>query len=319
MTRISSRFGEQSNAAEVAEGHDLAGKRAIVTGASAGIGVETARVLAAHGAEVVLAVRDPVAVAALVEEIEAAGGRAYASALDLADFRSVEAFAAREGDRPLHLLINNAGVMACPLGRTTQGFETQLGVNHIGHFLLTKLLLPALEAANGARVVSVSSTGHHWGAFDFDDPNYERTEYNAVSAYGRAKSANALFAVELDRRYRDKGIRAFSLMPGAIPTSLGRYLTEDVRGEIGATMEGKANPIWKTIPQGAATTVWAALAPELDGQGGLYLEDCEEAVPAAPGVNRGVQPWAIDPDAARKLWDWSEAAIANAKQKEEMA
>ena len=304
MTRITSRFGEQSTAAEVAAGHDLTGKRAIVTGASAGIGVETARVLA---------VRDPDAVATLIEEIAAAGGKARVSALDLADLRSIEDFAVRERGQPLHLLIANAGIMACPLGRTAQGFETQLGVNHLGHFLLTRLLLPALMEAGGARVVVVSSTGHHWGAFDFVDPNFERKPYDPLLAYGASKSANALFALELDRRYRDKGIRAFSLMPGAIHTSLARYMTDEAFAQIGAKMEGMTNPEWKTVEQGAATSIWAALAPELEGQGGLYLEDCNEALPAVSGLNRGVQPWAIDPDAAKRLWDWSEAAVAGAR------
>jgi NAD(P)-dependent dehydrogenase (short-subunit alcohol dehydrogenase family) len=321
MARITSRFGEQSTAAEVAEGHDLTGKRAIVTGASAGIGVETARALATRGAEVVLAVRDPAAstVTTLITEIEAAGGKAHAAALDLGDLRSVEAFAAAEGEAPLHLLIANAGIMACPLGRTAQGFESQLGVNHLGHFLLTRLLLPALEAAGGARVVVVSSTGHHWGAFDFEDPNFDRKAYDPLLAYGASKSANALFALEFDRRYRDKGVRAFSLMPGAIHTSLARYMTEEAIAQIGATMEGMTNPAWKTVEQGAATSVWAALAPELEGQGGLYLEDCNEALPAVPGLNRGIQPWAIDPEAARRVWDWSDAAIAQAQGRETAA
>lgn len=313
MTRVTSPFGWSSTAEEVSEGHDLSGKRAIVTGATAGLGVETARVLALRGAEVVLAVRDAAAAEPVKAMIEASVGKASISALDLSDLRSVEAFAEREGHAPLHLLINNAGIMACPLGRTKQGFENQVGVNHLGHFHLTTLLLPALLAAKGARVVNVSSTGHHWSAFDFDDPNFERTEYDPLKAYGRAKTANALFAVELDRRYRDREIRAFSLMPGGIQTSLGRYMTDDVRKRLGTDAEGAKNIRWKSVEQGSATTVWAALGHELDNVGGLYLEDCNEAEPWREGMRNGVKSWALDGDAARRLWDWSEAAIAAAR------
>lgn len=312
MTRITSPFGWASTAAEVAAGHDLTGKRAVVTGATSGLGVETARVLARCGAEVVLAVRNIAAAQALLDEIAAFGGKAHAAPLDLADLRSVEAFAAAEGGAPLHLLILNAGIMACPLDRTAQGFEMQLGVNHLGHFHLTTLLLPELKAARGARVVAVSSTGHHWGAFDFDDPNFERSDYDPLAAYGRAKTANALFALELDRRHRDDGIRAFSLMPGGIQTELGRYMTDEVRLRLGTNPEGAKKIRWKSVEQGSATTIWAALGRELEGAGGLYLEDCNEAVPSEPGMRSGVKPWAQDPDAARRLWDWSAAAIAAA-------
>jgi len=309
--RIISAYGWSSTAAEVATGYDLSGKRAIVTGATSGLGIETARVLAGCGAQVVLAGRNISEAKPLVEEITAAGGKAYAVALDLADLRSVDAFAATEGGLPLHLLINNAGIMACPFGLTKQGFELQIGVNHLGHFHLTKLLLPALKAANGSRVVSVSSSGHHWGAFDFDDPNFENATYDPLVAYGRSKSANALFAVELDRRYNADGIRAFSLMPGGIMTNLGRSMTDDVRTKLGIDPESAKNIRWKTIEQGSATTIWAALGRELDGTGGLYLEDVAEAAPNEPGMHDGVKPWAIDPELAARLWDWSEAVIAN--------
>lgn len=310
MTRVTSPFGWSSTAEEVSEGIDLTGKRAIVTGATAGLGVETARVLALRGAEVILAVRNIDAAQPLIDEIEAAGGKARASGLELGDLRSVEAFAAREGGEPLHILVNNAGIMACPYARTAQGFESQFGVNHIGHFHLTTLLLPALKAANGARVVSVSSSGHHWGTVDFDDPNFERREYDPLVAYGQAKTANVLFAVELDRRFRDDGIRAFSLMPGGIQTSLGRYMTDEVRARLGTDPEGAKKIRWKSVPQGAATQVWAAVGRELDGTGGLYLEDCNVAEPWQEGMRFGVKPYALDPDTARRLWDFSEAAIA---------
>src|SRR3989344_16064 len=234
MSRITSPFGWESTAADVAAGHDLSGKRATITGATAGL------------------------------------GRASAAALDLADLRSVEAFAAADDGAPLYLLINNAGIMACPLMRTAQGFEMQLGVNHIGHFHLTSLLLPTLKAANGARVVAVASSGHLWSGFDFDDPNFERTAYDPLAAYGRSKTANALFALELDRRYRGDDIRAFSLMPGGIHTSLGRHMTDEIRQRLGVDPASASQYKWKTVEQGSATTVWAALGRELDGSGGGY-------------------------------------------------
>lgn len=311
MNRIVSKFGRFSTAAEVAAGHDLSGKRAIVTGASAGIGVETARVLASIGAEVVLAVRDESAGQKVADRIVAEGGKAYVSKLDLSDLESVRAFARREGDRPLHLLINNAGVMACPFGRTKQGFETQLGVNHIAHFLLTELLMPALKKGAPARVVAVSSSGHWWSPFDFEDPNFDRVPYDKWQAYGRSKTANVLFAVEFDRRFADQGIRAFSLMPGAIETSLGRHMSEEDLAYLGITEETRPKMLDKSIPQGASTTLWAALGWELDGRGGLYLEDCAEAPLADPAVvHVGVQPYAIDPSLAARLWTWTEEAIA---------
>lgn len=312
--RITSAFGWGSTAAEVAAEYDLTGKRAIITGGTSGLGLETARVLASRGAEVVLTGRNLAAAATLIEAITAAGGKASAVHMDMANLRSVAAFAAAEGSAPLHFLINNAGVMACPFWRTAQGFEMQLGVNHVAHFHLTNLLLPALKAAGkaagGARVVSVSSAGHHWGQVNFADPNFEHTEYDPLLSYGQSKSANALFAVELDRRYQGDAIRAFSLMPGGIRTNLGRDIAQDVLARLGLGSEQANSYRWKTVEQGSATTVWAALGCELEGHGGLYLEDVAEAVPSAEGQMDGVKPWAIDPAMARQLWDWSEDAIA---------
>jgi len=259
---------------------------------------------------VVLAVRDVAAAEPVKADIEAAGGKARISQLELGDLRSVEAFAAREGGEPLHLLINNAGIMACPFAQTKQGFESQLGVNHVGHFHLTTLLLPALKAAGKARVVALSSSGHHWSDFDFDDPHFERTEYDPLASYGRSKTANVLFAVELDRRFRDDGIRAFALMPGGIHTSLGRSMTEDVRRRLGTDAANASQYQWKSVEQGSATTIWAALGRELEGKGGLYLEDCNEAEPWREGQRSGVKPYALDQDSAGKLWNWTEAAIA---------
>jgi len=309
INRITSNFGWHSTAAEVAVGHDLTGKRAIVTGANSGLGVETARVLAAAGAEVVLAVRSPASAEPLAETIIKAGGKARIGQLNLSDLRSVEAFAAAEVGQPLHLLINNAGIMACPLEHTAQGFEAQIGINHLGHFHLATLLAPALVAAHGARVVSVASSGHHWGNIDLDDPNFIRGDYDPIISYGRAKTANILFAVEFDRRFRDQQVRAFALMPGGIQTALGRYMSEDVRKRLGTDEENAKNIKWKSVEQGSATTVWAALAPELEGHGGLYLEDCNQAVAWEPGRRNGVKDYALDPEAAQRLWTWSEAAI----------
>ncbi|MGE0741717.1 MAG: SDR family NAD(P)-dependent oxidoreductase [Hyphomonadaceae bacterium] len=311
--RIESGFDRTATAAQVAAGHDVSGKRMIITGASAGIGVETARVLAAQGAEIVLAVRDVQAGEAVADAIRAAGGAAYVSALDLADLRSVRAFAAREGDRPLHALINNAGVMACPLSRTAQGFEMQLGVNHVGHALLVALLAEALKRGAPARVVAVSSSGHWWSPFDFEDPNFETRAYDKWKAYGQSKTANALFAVGFDARYAAHGVRAFSLMPGAIHTSLGRHLTDEDKARLGISENSPSSAFWKTVEQGAATSVWAVVGRELDGVGGLYLEDVNQARPATPDKPmRGVQPFALDPDSAEKLWIWTEDAIARA-------
>jgi NAD(P)-dependent dehydrogenase (short-subunit alcohol dehydrogenase family) len=257
----------------------------------------------------VLAVRDAVAGQELAGEIVARGGKAYVSHLDLLDLDSVRAFAAREGKRPLNLLINNAGVMACPFGHTKQGFENQLGVNHVAHHLLAMLLAPALQSAAPSRVVALSSYAHAWAAFDFDDPNFERRLYDKFKAYGQSKTANALFAAGFDKLFAPIGVRAFSVMPGGIITSLGRNLTEEDFAQMGITEEMVHGA--KTIPQGAATTIWAALGHELDGSGGLYLEDMAQALPAALAkAGEGVQPYAIDPHNANRLWAWTEAAIA---------
>lgn len=312
-TRITSPFGWDSTAAEVAQGHDLAGKRAIITGAISGIGLETARVLASCGAEVVLTGRNIEAAAPLIETIRATGGKADIVAVDLTDLVAVEDFAVSQAGKPLHLLINIAGIMGVPFGRTRQGFELQIGVNHLAHFHLTKLLLPALKAAGGARVVSLSSSGHHWGRLDLDDPFFERKPYQPLESYAQSKGANVLFAVELDRRYRSDGIRAFSVMPGGIRTNLARDMSEETKLQIGVDPEGAKAIKWKSVEQGSATTIWAAIGRELEGVGGLYLEDVAQALPHDGGKHSGVMDWATDPDLARQLWKWSEETIARAR------
>ncbi|WP_157219000.1 SDR family NAD(P)-dependent oxidoreductase [Flavisphingomonas formosensis] len=300
-------FPEAVTAETIAAGYDLSGKRAVVTGAASGLGRETARVLAARGAEVVLAVRDVAAGEKVAVRIREAGGKATVEQLDLGDATSVRAFADRVGRAPVHLLIANAGIMACPEGRTADGHEMQFGTNHVGHFALTLLLLPALEQAAPSRVVVLSSGGHALGDIDLDDVNFERRGYDPFLAYGQSKTANILFASELDRRYADRGIRAFSVNPGAVATSLGRHMSPTVIADQGWDKIGEIR--MQTPGEGAATQVWAAIGRELEGKGGLYLEECHEApVAETDQPLHGVQPRALDPDRARRLWEWSEKA-----------
>jgi NAD(P)-dependent dehydrogenase (short-subunit alcohol dehydrogenase family) len=304
--RVTTRFGAESTAAEVVAGLDLTGRRAIVTGGASGIGVETARALAAAGAEVTLAVRDTAAGDRAARDIATSGGgdRVRVARLDLADQESVTAFAdAWSG--PLHILVNNAGVMACPLGRTAEGWETQFATNHLGHFHLATRLHPALAAAGaagGARVVSVSSVGHVNGGVDFDDPNFERRAYDPWAAYSQSKTANVLFAVTADRRWAGDGIRVNALNPGRITTTnLGRHIG-DV-SDSPASFEPRSTGVsWKNTEQGAATSVLLAASPLVDGVGGRYFEDCQEAGPHQPGVRRGVTDYALSPADADRLW-----------------
>jgi NAD(P)-dependent dehydrogenase (short-subunit alcohol dehydrogenase family) len=309
--RIKSPFGPYTDARDVVAGQDLTGKVAIVTGGATGIGIETARALAEAGAEVVLAVRKPDLGDAAVAEINqtAKGAKASWSMLDLSSFASFRAFAERWGDRPLSLLINNAGVMACPLARTEDGLEMQIGTNHFGHFLLSVLLAPALVAgakASGAtsRLVSLSSLGHWRSSIHFEDPQYRERPYEKWEAYGQAKTANALFAVGFDQRFKDQGVRANSVMPGGIMTPLQRHLPIAEQIAMGWIDEaGKVRDGFKTPEQGASTSVWAAVGDELEGVGGLYLENCAQARPRSPDTGfAGVMPHALDPAAADRLW-----------------
>jgi len=305
-------FGFESTTDDVLDGIDLSGKRVLVTGASAGLGVETTRALAAHGASVSMAVRDLTKGAAAMDEIleQVPDADLDLRQLDLADLSSVRTFAHGflEDHDVLHVLIGNAGIMACPEGRTVDGFELQFGTNHLGHFLLIDLLRPALVAAQGARVVLLSSAGHRFGDVSLDDWNFEREPYDAWVAYGRAKTANVLCAVGLDQRLREQGVRAFAVHPGGIQTELGRHLTDETLGVLIERQKAGSGPIsWKTVEQGAATTVWAATAPELDGEGGLYLEDCHVAEAVEdPDVSGGVRSYAIDAARADALWELSE-------------
>lgn len=306
MSASNRNFGFDSTTDEVIAGIDLAGRTAVVTGASGGLGVETARALAAAGARVMIGCRDVTRGEAAAEEIRSStgNGAVRVAALDLVDDDSVRAFAeqVRSVYDELNILINNAGVMACPLTRTERGWELQFATNHVGHFLLTRSLLPLLEAGAPSRVVCLSSAGHTRGAVDFADLHYNSRPYDKWEAYGQSKTANALFAVALDARHGSAGIRAFAVHPGAIITDLGRHLLEADIVEIGANIEARAGG-FKQVPAGAATSVWAATAPELEGKGGLYLEDCSISAPAGtPGVTTGYLDYALDPELAERLW-----------------
>jgi NAD(P)-dependent dehydrogenase (short-subunit alcohol dehydrogenase family) len=285
---------------------DLVGRRAIVTGGSSGIGVETARALASAGAEVTLAVRNPDAGQKAADDITATTGndRVMVAPLDLADQGSVADFVAN-WDGPLHILVNNAGIMAAPLSRTPQGWEMQFATNHLGHFALATGLRPALAAGDGARIVSVSSAAHLRSPVVFEDIQYDTREYEPWQAYGQSKTANVLFAVEATRRWADDGIFTNSLMPGAIRTNLQRYVSEE---ELNRLRAGNA-AAWKTVEQGAATSVLVAASPLLDGVGGRYFEDSQEAAPAQPGGRTGVAAYALDPEAAERLWQVSTALL----------
>jgi NAD(P)-dependent dehydrogenase (short-subunit alcohol dehydrogenase family) len=317
VTAIATPFGFNSTAAQVVAGIDLSGKRAIVTGASSGIGVETARALAGAGADVTLAVRDTDAGDRAAVDITATTGNAavHVGRLDLADQASVAAFVANWSG-PLHLLINNAGVMALPdLQLTREGWEMQFATNHLGHFALALGLHDALAAAGNARIVSLSSVGHRRSPVIFDDLNFTSRPYDLGLAYGQSKTANVLFAVEATRRWGSDGITANAVHPGTIATTnLLRQLDPDVLAALRASAPyaetfDPSKVRYKTIEQGAATSVLVATSPQLDGIGGRYFEDCNQASvldPDAPNTSSsGVAAYALDPDNAKRLWDVS--------------
>lgn len=308
------RYSATSTTTDVLAGIDLHGKVALVTGASGGLGAETARALASVGARVTLTARDAAKGERAAAEIRASTGNSHVDvlALELTALDDVRRCArAYLAQTPrLDLLIANAGIMACPLARTAAGWEVQFATNHLGHFLLTGLLAPALRAAGAARVVSVSSAGHRFSPVVFDDLHFERRPYDKWEAYGQSKTANVLFAVELDRRLAAAGVRANALHPGAIMTELGRHLVPDDIKLMMKRAPGGKGLQFKSVEAGAATAVWAATAPELEDRGGLYLEDCQVAAPrAAPEAPLGYEPYAVDPDAARRLWTISEQLV----------
>ncbi len=309
----SRRFGADSTTSDVLAGIDLTGKVAIVTGGSGGLGEETARALAEKGARVILTARDRAKGEAAVKGIRSSTGNANVDMeeLELASLESVRGFARRvlAKHQRLHILINNAGVMACPHGKTADGYELQFGTNHVGHFLLTCLLAPALRAGAPSRVVSVSSRGHHASPVVFEDIHFERRAYDKWLAYGQSKTANVLFAVELDRRLGGAGVRAYALHPGVIATELARHMVpEDIEVLRKRMPSGELR--FKSIPAGAATSVYAATAPELEGKGGLYLEDCHiAAINDVENARDGVRSYALDPQQARQLWTVSEELV----------
>jgi NAD(P)-dependent dehydrogenase (short-subunit alcohol dehydrogenase family) len=311
---ITTRFDGSSTAQEVVAGAALHGLRAVVTGASSGIGAETARALAAAGAEVTLAVRDPTAGSRVADRIAscADGPRAAVATLDLAAPQSVARFA-RDWDGPLHLLVNNAGLVTGGLERTAEGWELQFATNHLGHFALAWALHDALASGardrGTARIVCLSSTAHMRAPVDFDDIHFERRAYDPQIAYAQSKTANSLFAVEATRRWGPEQIVANAVNPGGVKTGLQRNFTQWQRESLDAA-EAAGVFTYKTIGQGAATTLVAAVAPEFDRTGGHYLDDCREAytVPNDADLSahsHGVKEWALDPDAARELWSAS--------------
>jgi NAD(P)-dependent dehydrogenase (short-subunit alcohol dehydrogenase family) len=312
-------FGATSTTDEVLEGADLSGKRVLVTGVSAGLGVETARALAAHGADVVGAARDltkATAATAKVRADAANGGGLELVELDLASLASVRACAdALNADgRKFDLVIANAGVMACPFGKTADGFETQFGTNHLGHFVLVNRIASLMKP--GSRLVNLSSAGHRYSDVDLDDPSFERTPYDPWVAYGRSKTANVLFAVEFDRRHKANGTRATAVHPGGIQTELSRHLTPEAAQQlidrINAANAAAGEPPFrfKTIPQGAATSVWAGVVASAEQVGGRYCEDCHVAeIEPNPAKRGGVKPYALNPETAKALWAKSEEMV----------
>lgn len=308
---MSRGFGYSSTTDEVLDGIDLTGRRVLVTGVSVGLGVETARVLRAHGADVLGTVRDR-------KKVPAADGPGVGlEELDLASLDSVRACADRlESGAPFDLIIANAGVMGPPLGRTLDGFETQFATNHLGHFLLINRLVRHMGP--GGRVVVLASSAHHIADIDLDDPNFDRREYTPYVGYGGSKTANILFAVALDARVRDRGIRAAAVHPGAVETELGRHMDPATREAQRAKLRGAAGGgvdfQRKSVRQGAATSVWAGIVADADMVGGRYCEDCGVAQTVPPGVTvgplgPGVAAYAVDPVRAATLWSLSERLV----------
>ena len=302
---INSGFGHDSTASEVLQGIDLTGKTALVTGGYSGLGLETTRALVQAGAFVIVPARRPDVANEALQGLE----HVEVDELDLSDLDSVRAFAGRllESGRSIDIAILNAGVMACPETRVGPGWELQFATNHLGHFTLINLIWSALTAGEGARVVATSSAGHHISPIRWDNINFEGN-YQKFEAYGQAKTANALFAVELDRRGSEQGVRAFSVHPGGILTPLQRHLPKEEMVALKWIDEdgNGVNSAFKTPEQGAATQLWAATSPQLEGKGGVYCEDCDIAEPAVEGVpSVGVKEYAMDSDQAKRLWDLS--------------
>ena len=321
---LATKFGATSTTDEVLSSIDLRGKRILVTGVSAGLGVETARSLAAHGAHIVGAVRDltkaEAATAQVRKDAATGGGSLELIELDLANLKNVRACADQlmKKAQPFDVIIANAGVMATPLGHTVDGFETQFGTNHLGHFALINRIASLIR--NGGRLINVSSAGHRYSNVDLDDPNFEKTPYEPFVGYGRSKTANILFAVEFDRRHREHGVRAAAVHPGVIETELARHIDrswlEKRVSEINQqrAAAGKSALQRKSVEQGAATSVWAGIVAPADEVGGRYCEDCHvgavipDDVPVT-AMTEGVRGYAVDPKTAAALWKKSEQMV----------
>jgi NAD(P)-dependent dehydrogenase (short-subunit alcohol dehydrogenase family) len=305
---VASPFGYRSTAAEVIAGIDLTGQTALVTGGYSGLGLETVRALAGAGAKVYVAARRPEVAA---DDLRDVVGEVTILKMDLSDPASIEAFAVDLADRvsELSILINNAAIMACPLARNARGYESQFATNHLGHFQMSARLWPLLKAGK-ARVVALSSSGHARNGMDLGDPHFEKREYDKWTAYGQAKSANALFALHLDTLGKSHGVRAFSVDPGGIRTPLQRHLTMEEQVAMGwYDKNGKLNAMFKTVEQGASTSVWCAVSPLLGGEGGVYCADCNIAAPWIEGAPAyvGVHPHVLDAQNAADWWTASEA------------
>jgi len=311
-------FSFESTTDDVLEGLDLTGRRFVITGAASGLGEESTRALAQHGASVLMLARDPQKNADAAERIRSAvpGADLSLDTVDLADLSSVRGFATRfvASGQPIDVLMNNAGVMACPFGHTADGFEMQFGTNHLGHFELTRLLTPAVQAGDQPRIVILSSAAHGIADVDLDDPGFERSEYDAWISYGRSKSANALHALALAERV--DGVLSFSVHPGGIMTNLGRHLNDDLmqqmleRAKDRAEASGESGGMqFKSIPQGAATQCWAATSADLVGHNGAYLADCGLGVEGGNIGRNGYDPYIADTATAGRLWDLSERLV----------
>jgi NAD(P)-dependent dehydrogenase (short-subunit alcohol dehydrogenase family) len=319
------KFGAKSTTEDVLAGVDLRGKRILVTGVSAGLGIETARALVAHGADLVGAARDLEKAKRATTEVskaaEKTGARFELIELDLANLKSVRAAAGKllADGRLFDVVIANAGVMATPLGKTADGFETQFGTNHLGHFVFVNRIAKLIK--DGGRLVNLSSAGHRFSDVNLNDPNFETTPYEPRVAYGRSKTANILFTVEFDRRHRDRGVRAIAVHPGGIVTELARHMpdgaieawVQQIQGQLAAAGEPPFE--FKSIPQGAATSVWAGVVASADEVGGKYCEDCQigELVPAdsqLSAISKGVRAYALDPESAKALWKKSEQMVS---------
>ncbi|RED37396.1 oxidoreductase [Paenibacillus sp. VMFN-D1] len=313
QTPIRSGFGPRTTAMEALGDRDLTGKTAIVTGGYSGLGLETVKVLASAGATVIVPARSPEKAQAALSAVSGV----ELERLDLMDPASIDAFAERfiASGRPLHILINSAGIMAAPLHRDSRGYESQLATNHLGHFQLVLRLWPALKAAEGARIVSVSSRAHQLSGINFEDLHFTKRPYDKWLAYAQSKTANALFAVALDKRGESHSVRAFSVHPGTIVTDLSRYLSEEELRSMGALNEQgervftEYNDELKTIEEGAATAVWCAVHPQLDGKGGVYCENADIAVITDTPYTPGIFEWAANTDDAERLWTLSEQLI----------